>query len=227
MSEIGATRNNVNIFPVSPKPISQPIKNPENHTHKTENKTNEHKDSNNSVKHKSHETQPSSVSFDNKTKTTELKKGDKWQNGTVISTNVKATTYSPDPDSAMEGGDSAKFSKESLSKHTLEKYIKDPKKAGFVAIAIDEHMIKEGKIKPGDEIRIPELEKKFNKSPIIFKAIDTGAAFTGGHYDSKGGFHASKKYHAKGLTGFDICTDVGGKIFGNSFSNVTMVKVDK
>ncbi|MFN8575630.1 MAG: hypothetical protein U0354_02115 [Candidatus Sericytochromatia bacterium] len=152
-------------------------------------------------------------------------------NEITLATNVKGTTYYPDPNdskTSMEGGIGAAFApKADLREHTIEAYLKDPDKAKFVAIAIDAHLIRSGKISPEDEIRIPEIEKRLGKSPIIFKAIDTGSAFTGGKF-VKDKFIPNKKYKPKGFSAIDICSNKGGKFNNFTFpEKLTLLKIQK
>lgn len=112
---------------------------------------------------------------------------------------AKGTGYYPH-NSKMEGG-----YKDMMGKplHTLQDFLDG--KAPYVSVALDkdmyEHVIKRGrenyrktgkskykkyltlepKIKYGDTFRIPELEKKYGRK-IIFKAVDTGGAFTGKNF---------------------------------------------
>ncbi|MFN8672712.1 MAG: hypothetical protein U0457_11620 [Candidatus Sericytochromatia bacterium] len=146
--------------------------------------------------------------------------------GIKLAENSHGTTYYP-VDGDMEGGPKAKYKSIELEPHTLDNYLANPKaKDAYVAIAVDEHLIHEGKLNWGDKIRIPEMEKKLGVSPIIFKAIDTGAAFTGGYYDSKNKFHPSKKYTQKGLSAIDICAKNDGKFHNKSFGSLTLIKVN-
>lgn len=95
---------------------------------------------------------------------------------------AKGTGYYPDS-SAMEGG---YVDMRGAKLHTLQDYLKGD--ADYVSIALDKNLYKNGTIKYGDSFRIPELEEKYGKK-IIFKAVDTGGAFTN-----------------KGFSRVDICT---------------------
>ena len=98
-----------------------------------------------------------------------------------------------------------------LTNHTIEKYLKNPEKAGYVAIALDKSLYSNKQVKYGDSFRIPELEKKLGKAPIIFKAVDTGGHFSG-----------------KGFKALDIAVDVGSKYEHDPDTNsskLTLVKV--
>jgi hypothetical protein len=74
--------------------------------------------------------------------------------------------------SAMEGGYKDMRGKKL---HTLQDFLKG--KSPYVSIALDKNLYKKGSVKYGDTFRIPELEKKYGR-PIVFKAVDTGGAFT-------------------------------------------------
>ncbi|HPZ06608.1 MAG TPA: hypothetical protein PL110_00710 [Candidatus Eremiobacteraeota bacterium] len=102
-------------------------------------------------------------------------------NGQTMGT-AKATGYYPD-NSAMEGGF---YDMRGKKLNTLQDFLSG--KAPYVSIALDKNLYKSGKIKYGDTFRIPEMEKKYGKQ-IIFKAVDTGGAFTN-----------------KGFGRVDICT---------------------
>lgn len=95
---------------------------------------------------------------------------------------AKGTGYYP-YNNAMEGGYNDMRGKKLC---TLQDYLSG--KAPYVSIALDKKLYKSGQIKYGDTFRIPELEKKYGKK-IIFKAVDTGGAFTN-----------------KGFSRVDICT---------------------
>ena len=95
---------------------------------------------------------------------------------------AKGTGYYPDS-SAMEGG---YVDKKGAKLCTLQDFLAG--KAPYVSIALDNNLYKNGQVKYGDTFRIPELEQKYGKQ-IIFKAVDTGGAFTG-----------------KGFGRVDICT---------------------
>lgn len=95
---------------------------------------------------------------------------------------AKGTGYYPDS-SALEGG---YVDKKGAKLCTLQDFLAG--KAPYVSIALDNNLYKSGQVKYGDTFRIPELEQKYGKQ-IIFKAVDTGGAFTG-----------------KGFGRVDICT---------------------
>jgi hypothetical protein len=95
---------------------------------------------------------------------------------------AKGTGYYP-ANSKMEGGFVDKVGK---PLRTLQDYLDG--KADYVSIALDKNLYKSGKIKYGDTFRIPELEAKYGRK-IVFKAVDTGGAFTN-----------------KGFGRVDICT---------------------
>jgi len=95
---------------------------------------------------------------------------------------ARGTGYYPD-NSAMEGGYNDMKGKKLT---TLQDFLNG--KAPYVSIALDKNLYKSGAVKYGDTFRIPELEKKYGK-PILFKAVDTGGAFTN-----------------KGFGRVDICT---------------------
>lgn len=84
---------------------------------------------------------------------------------------AKGTGYYP-ANSKMEGGFVDKVGK---PLRTLQDYLDG--KADYVSIALDKNLYKSGKIKYGDTFRIPELEAKYGRK-IVFKAVDTGGAFT-------------------------------------------------
>lgn len=62
-------------------------------------------------------------------------------------------------------------------------------KSDHVSLAFDKKLYENGTLKKGQKFRIPELEKAYGKTPIIFIAQDTGSDFTG-----------------KGFSRMDICT---------------------
>jgi hypothetical protein len=95
---------------------------------------------------------------------------------------AKGTGYYP-ANTKMEGGFKDKIGK---PLRTLQDFLDG--KSSYVSIALDKNLYKSGKIKYGDTFRIPELEAKYGRK-IIFKAVDTGGAFTN-----------------KGFSKVDICT---------------------
>ncbi len=95
---------------------------------------------------------------------------------------AKGTGYYP-ANTKMEGGFKDKIGK---PLRTLQDFLDG--KASYVSIALDKNLYKSGKIKYGDTFRIPELEAKYGRK-IIFKAVDTGGAFTN-----------------KGFSRVDVCT---------------------
>lgn len=95
---------------------------------------------------------------------------------------AEGTGYYP-ANNAMEGGTNDMKGKKL---NTLQDFLSG--KAPYVSIALDKNLYSKGVVKYGDTFRIPELEKKYGK-PIIFKAVDTGGAFTN-----------------KGFGRVDICT---------------------
>ncbi len=95
---------------------------------------------------------------------------------------AKGTGYYP-ANNRMEGGF---VDKRDTPLRTLQDYLDG--KASYVSIALDKNLYKNGQVKYGDTFRIPELEKKYGRK-IIFKAVDTGGAFTN-----------------KGFGRVDICT---------------------
>jgi hypothetical protein len=105
----------------------------------------------------------------------------KIEGGQTMGT-ARGTGYYPD-NSAMEGGyNDMKGNK----LNTLQDFLQG--KAPYVSIALDKNLYAQGKVKYGDVLRIPELERKYGKV-ILFKAVDTGGAFTN-----------------KGFSRVDICT---------------------
>lgn len=150
-------------------------------------------DVNTTTNHKSHTSEPSNSKISNlfsrdKNTTSEasnknnLEINSKIEGGEVVG-NPKATGYYPH-NSKMEGGFKDKIGK---PLHTLQDFLDGS--APYVSIAIDKNLYKNGTVKYGDSFRIPELEEKYGKK-IIFKAVDTGGAFTG-----------------KGFGRIDICTE--------------------
>ncbi len=95
---------------------------------------------------------------------------------------AKGTGYYP-ANSKMEGGFNDKVGK---PLRTLQDFLDG--KSSYVSIALDKNLYKSGQIKYGDSFRIPELEAKHGRK-IVFKAVDTGGAFTN-----------------KGFSRVDICT---------------------
>lgn len=81
--------------------------------------------------------------------------------------------------SKMEGGFTDRHGK---PLHTLQDFL--DKKAKYVSVAMDKYL----PIKYGTKLRIPELDKKYNRE-IEFRVVDTGDAFD-----------------HKGYTRIDICT---------------------
>lgn len=139
-----------------------------------------------------------SLDLDNDVKKVDNKKID----GTVVG-HPKATGYYPH-NSKMEGGFKDKIGK---PLHTLQDFLDGS--APYVSIAIDKKLYKSGTVKYGDSFRIPELEQKYGKK-IIFKAVDTGGAFTG-----------------KGFSRIDICTDNKKYSLDKGVnSKLTLIKVD-
>lgn len=115
----------------------------------------------------------------------------------------KATGYYPH-NSKMEGGFKDKIGK---PLHTLQDFLDGS--ASYVSIAIDKTLYKNGTVKYGDSFRIPEMEKKYGKK-IIFKAVDTGGAFTG-----------------KGFGRIDICTENKSHSLDKTVnSKLTLIKVN-
>lgn len=160
---------------------------------------------------KANNTNISFVDDSTKADNVKLKVGDSWNGGKVIANNVDPTAYR-NVSKGIEGGvfdtayDKAKYqrlqSQEKKGKvpaGTAEAYKKDhllqnlqdflSGKADHVSLAFDKELYKNGSLKKGQKFRIPELEKAYGKSPIIFRADDTGSAFTN-----------------KGLSRIDICT---------------------
>ncbi|MGV8121514.1 MAG: hypothetical protein AB2L14_17280 [Candidatus Xenobiia bacterium LiM19] len=90
-----------------------------------------------------------------------------WQ----VKGKAKGSGYYPN-NSAMEGGFKDMKGKKL---HTLQDFLNG--KAPYVSMAMDKNLYKKGIVKYGDKFRIPELEKKYGR-PIIFRAVDTGGAFT-------------------------------------------------
>lgn len=95
---------------------------------------------------------------------------------------ARGTGYYP-ANNAMEGGFK---DKKGAPLHTLQDFLDG--KAPYVSIAIDKRLYSHGTVQYGDSFRIPELEARYGR-PIVFKAVDTGGAFTG-----------------KGFGRVDICT---------------------
>lgn len=95
---------------------------------------------------------------------------------------AKGTGYYP-ANSKMEGGFKDKVGK---PLRTLQDFLDG--KSSYVSIALDKKLYNSGQIKYGDSFRIPELEAKYGRK-IVFKAVDTGGAFTD-----------------KGFSRVDICT---------------------
>lgn len=95
---------------------------------------------------------------------------------------AKGTGYYP-ANTLMEGGFKDKTGRPLC---TLQDFLDG--KASYVSIALDKNLYKKGQIKYGDTFRIPELEAKYGRK-IIFKAVDTGGAFTN-----------------KGFSRVDVCT---------------------
>lgn len=115
----------------------------------------------------------------------------------------KATGYYPH-NSKMEGGFKDKVGK---PLKTLQDFLDGS--ASYVSIAIDKNLYKNGTVKYGDSFRIPEMEKKYGKK-IIFKAVDTGGAFTD-----------------KGFSRIDICTDNKSHSLDKTVnSKLTLIKVN-
>lgn len=115
----------------------------------------------------------------------------------------KATGYYPH-NSKMEGGFKDKVGK---PLHTLQDFLSGS--APYVSIAIDKNLYKNGTVKYGDSFRIPEMEKKYGKK-IIFKAVDTGGAFTD-----------------KGFGRIDICTENKSHSLDKTVnSKLTLIKVN-
>lgn len=149
-------------------------------------------DVNTTTNHKSHDSEPSNSKISNlfsrdKNSTSEVSNKNSVQNNSKIQGEVvgnpKATGYYPH-NSKMEGGFKDKIGK---PLHTLQDFLDGS--APYVSIAIDKNLYKNGTVKYGDNFRIPEMEAKYGKK-IIFKAVDTGGAFTG-----------------KGFSRIDICTE--------------------
>lgn len=92
------------------------------------------------------------------------------------------TGYYP-ANNAMEGGF---VDKQGRPLCTLQDFLEG--KSDYVSIALDKNLYKNGSIEYGDTFRIPELEAKYGRQ-IVFKAVDTGGAFTN-----------------KGFGRVDICT---------------------
>lgn len=123
-------------------------------------------------------------------------------NGKIVGT-PKATGYYPH-NSKMEGGFKDKIGK---PLHTLQDFLNGS--ASYVSIAIDKNLYKNGTVKYGDNFRIPEMEQKYGKK-IIFKAVDTGGAFTG-----------------KDFGRIDICTANERCSLDKTFnSKLTLIKAD-
>jgi len=93
------------------------------------------------------------------------------QGGGQVAGKTRGSGYYPH-NSAMEGGYKDMRGKKL---HTLQDFLKG--KSPYVSIALDKNLYKKGSVKYGDTFRIPELEKKYGR-PIVFKAVDTGGAFT-------------------------------------------------
>ena len=114
---------------------------------------------------------------------------------------AKGTGYYPD-NSPMEGG---YVDKKGAKLCTLQDFLNG--KAPYVSIALDNNLYKSGQVKYGDTFRIPELEAKYGKQ-IIFKAVDTGGAFTG-----------------KGFGRVDICTASKKDSYDSTVNgNLTLIK---
>ncbi|MEK7434637.1 MAG: hypothetical protein AABZ74_16000, partial [Cyanobacteriota bacterium] len=146
-----------------------------------------------------------------KTNNVNLKKGDDWGGGKVLAVNVDPTGYR-NVSKGIEGGvydttfDEKSYtrfkSQESKGKapagkaeaykqkHLLQN-LQDclSGKSNHVSLAFDKQLYENGTLKKGQKFRIPELEKAYGKSPIVFVAQDTGSDFTG-----------------KGFSRMDICT---------------------
>jgi hypothetical protein len=147
-----------------------------------------------------------------------LKKGDKWDNGTIISTNVRTTGYSP-INKGVEGGkldnsyDHEKGDKDPAykDKHllkTLQDFLAG--KASYVSIALDPGVYGK-KIKNGEVFRIPELEEQLGKKPIYFKAHDSGG----------------DGFKGEGLGHIDICVNPSNRKDGLVNGRITLVKLPK
>lgn len=119
--------------------------------------------------------------------------------GTVVG-NPKGTGYFPH-NNKMEGGH---HDMQGKPLKTIQDFLEG--KSSYVSVALDkdmyEHIVAKGRkdyertgkekfkkyqtiepqIKYGDTFRIPELEKKYGRQ-IIFKAVDTGGAFTGKRFN--------------------------------------------
>ncbi|MEK7434639.1 MAG: hypothetical protein AABZ74_16010 [Cyanobacteriota bacterium] len=142
---------------------------------------------------------------------TSFKKGDDWNGGKVLAVNVDPTGYrnvnkgieggiydtkfspehhknlqSKEKKGKIPAGSAEAYKKEHLLQN-LQEYLAG--NADHVSVAFDKNLYANGTIKKGQKFRIPELEKAYGKSPIIFRADDTGGDFTG-----------------KGLSRMDICT---------------------
>lgn len=113
----------------------------------------------------------------------------------------RVSRYHPDP-SEMEGGCT---DRKSLPLFTLDQYLSG--RAPYVSIALDRRLYSRGKISYGDEFRIPELDTRYrdalgrvNREYIVFRAVDTGAGFTG-----------------KGFSRLDLC--VTSKSYARRYKN--------
>jgi hypothetical protein len=149
-------------------------------------------DVNTTTNHKSHGSEPSNSKISNlfsrdKNSTSEVSDKNHIETNSKSSGEVvghpKATGYYP-YNNKMEGGFKDKIGK---PLHTLQDFLDGS--APYVSIAIDKKLYNNGTVKYGDNFRIPEMEAKYGKK-IIFKAVDTGGAFTD-----------------KGFSRIDICTD--------------------
>jgi len=151
------------------------------------------------------------ISFTSESNKTSFKKGDDWNGGKVLAVNVDPTGYrnvnkgieggvydtnfneehhknlqSKEKKGKIPVGSAEAYKKEHLLQN-LQEYLAG--NADHVSVAFDKNLYANGTIKKGQKFRIPELEKAYGKSPIIFRADDTGGDFTG-----------------KGLSRMDICT---------------------
>ena len=92
----------------------------------------------------------------------------------------RITRYHPEP-SDMEGGCT---DSKSMPLFTLDQYLSGG--APYVSIALDRKLYRRGKIRYGDEFRIPALDarhraelERVGRRHIVFRAVDTGGGFTG------------------------------------------------
>lgn len=127
---------------------------------------------------------------------------------------TRISRYHPNP-SEMEGGCT---DSRTLPLFTLEHYLSG--RAPYVSIALDKLLYRRGKVRFGDEFRIPKLDRKYRdtldkigREYIVFRAVDTGSGFTG-----------------KRFTRLDLCVTTEGYVNryrngGKSIGRVELIQV--